>query len=477
MPLNQQHGRAGGAALDRRAMRKPIPLHRDRSKLARLTIAAFALGALCALVSGGQARAADSSFSMSRAINLAMWFTWPRYLPDGRGIAWPPYKEVPAPPSDAELRGLRAAGFDTVRLPVDPAPFIVFEGRQREEVYAILFKALDRIKASGLKVILDIHPNSRHAVWGQDAVAAGPDAPAFVAVAGVIAEMAARLGPGARSSVALELLNEPRLKCKGEQQERWQKMAGLLVQRARAANPELALIVTGACVSSPDGLLALDPAPFHDANIFYTFHFYEPFSFSHQAAQFIPWPDKYLDGVPWPASARPIDGPLTLMNQRVAAAAGLDDAAREKARTGAANNLRRFYASGAGPESVKSRFDELRRWAERNGIPPNHLLNGEFGVIRRSPGVSGALCPDRLRWLRDVREASEANGFAWSYFNLDGPFALVVSDKDRRLDQGVLSSLGLASACSIPQANTSRNGALTTGSSEKWDPLCCPAEN
>ena len=438
-----------------------------------VTLTVIAMSAACLMAAGIRAHAEDTAFTMSRAVNIAHWFTWPRYEADGRGIAWPPYKNAPPPPSDADLKALRAAGFDTIRMPVDPAPFIVFEGRRREAVYTMLFDAISRIKTAGLKVIVDIHPNSRHAVWGQDAVAAGPEAPAFLAVAGVVADMAARLTAAERSWVALELLNEPRLKCKGEEQDRWQRMAGLLVQRARAANPTLALIVTGACISSPDGLLALDPSGFHDPNIFYTFHFYEPFSFSHQGAQFIPWPDKYLDGVPWPASARSIDAPLGLLNQRIAALPVVDDAARNQARNGAYNNLKKFYASKAGPEMVKTRFVQLRRWAERYGIPPSHILNGEFGVVRRAPGAPGAFCPDRLRWLRDVREASESNGFAWAYFNYEGPFALVVDEKDRRLDQGVLASLGLASLCAISSAMAGRDHASASpGAEDAWDRCC-----
>jgi len=447
-------------------------------KIVQGAFAALALSAAFLITAGVRAHADDTAFAVSRAVNIAQWFTWPRYAADGRGISWPPYKNTPTPPSDADLKALKAAGFDTIRLPVDPAPFIVFEGRRREAVYTMLFDALKRIKAAGLRVIVDVHPNSRHAVWGQDAVALGPEAPTFLAVAGVIADMAARIPAAERSWVALELLNEPRLKCKGEERDRWQQMAERLVQRARASNPTLALIVTGACISSPDGLLALDPTSFHDPNIFYTFHFYEPFSFSHQGAQFIPWPDKYLDGVPWPASARSIDAPLGLLNQHIATLAGMDDAARNLARTGASNNLRRFYASRAGPETIKARFVQVRQWAERHGIPPSHILNGEFGVIRRSPGQPGAFCHDRLRWLRDVREASETNGFAWSYFNYDGPFGLIVDGNERRFDQGVLSSLGLASICAIATiAAAHEQSPANTGSEQMGNANCCPMDS
>src|SRR5436190_10931705 len=115
--------------------------------------------------------AAHANFRVGPAINIAQWFTWPRYeAAPSTSIAWPPYKETPRPPSLSELQALRKAGFETVRLPVDPAPFAVFEGEKRDAVYRILFDALARIQQAGLKVIVDLHPNSRHPIWGQHAV-------------------------------------------------------------------------------------------------------------------------------------------------------------------------------------------------------------------------------------------------------------------------------------------------------------------
>lgn len=396
------------------------------------------------------AEKAGPDFNARKAINIAQWLTWPRYEAAGRGIAWPPYKTTPRPPSLADLQALRRAGFDAVRLPVDPAPFIVFTGERREAVYDMLFAALGLIRTAGLKVILDVHPNSRHPVWGQDAVAAGLGNAAFDGVADFLAELAGRFTGDDRQWVALELLNEPRLKCNGGDQPRWQEMIRHLVGRARAANRQLALIVSGACVSSVDGLLALDPSAFHDRNILYTFHFYEPFSFTHQGAQFIPWPDKYLDGVPWPASARPIEEPTALTNRQIDRRAELGGVARETARLGALRNLKRFYASGAGAATIEKRFAAIKAWADRFGISTSAIFIGEFGVVRRGADTPGALCADRLRWLRDVRLAAESFGFSWSYFSYDGPFALVIADDDRRLDDGVLAGLGLATGCSAP---------------------------
>jgi endoglucanase len=313
----------------------------------------------------------------------------------GAGIAWPPYKNTPRPRSAAELEALHRAGFDTVRLPVDPAPFMVFQGTRREAVYEMLFDAIERIERAGLKTIVDLHPNSRHPVWGQNAVVAGLESPTFVAFSNAVGDMARQLSIFDAEDVALELINEPR------------------------------------------------PQPLGDNNLIYTFHHYEPFTFTHQGAKFIPWPDKYLDGVPWPASARPIDEPMALLDENMERVADLDFVSRQMAAAGARNNLKKFYASEAGPELIEERFATIAGWTQQHGIPVSRIFLGEFGVLRREPNTPGARCEDRMRWLADVRRTAEHHGFSWSYFNYDGPVAIVVDDSKRQLDPAVPASLGL----------------------------------
>lgn len=386
---------------------------------------------------------AAAKFDVGPSINVAQWFTWPRYeRAPSTGVVWPPYgNKKPPPPTAGDLRALKAAGFKTIRLPVDPAPFFVLEGSRREAMYGMLFDGLRKIMDAGLDVIVDLHPNSRHPVWGQRAMI-DPDSRAYAGLNEVIAEMAKRLSRLDQNRVALELMNEPRLKCKGEENTRWQTMLRQMIGKARPAAPNLTLVVTGACVSSIEGLLALDPAKLGDRNLIFTFHFYEPFAFTHQGAKFIAWPEKYLDEVPWPASAAPIERPMALIGHQVEEA-NLDLLAREKARIGASHNLKKYYKSNPGRPLIEQRFDLVAAWAREHNVAPDRILIGEFGVLRKVPGQAGALCADRMRWLDDVRRSADARRFLWSYFSYDGPFALVQSDDKRVLDADVLVALGL----------------------------------
>lgn len=129
---------------------------------------------------------------------------------------------------------------------------------------------------------------------------------------------------------------------------------------------------------------------------------------------------------------------------QIARATGLDDAAREKARVGARHNLRKFYASRAGRQTIEQQFSQIGAWARRQGIAQERIFLGEFGVLRKDGKMPGARCEDRIAWLQDVRETAEKEGFGWAYFSYDGPFAIIIDEKSRKLDPAVLGSLGLS---------------------------------
>ena len=178
------------------------------------------------------------------------------------------------PFQDADAARIRQAGFATVRLPVrfsgharDAAPYTIdaaFMARVRHVV--------DANVAAGLNVIIDMHnydelftdPGGNTArfagLWRQVA-AAFRDAPA---------------------SVWFELINEPH----GALTD-----ANLLavlrpaLAAIRESNPTRPVILGGQNYSGIDSLATL-PFP-DDPNIVPTFHYYDPFGFTHQGARFI----------------------------------------------------------------------------------------------------------------------------------------------------------------------------------------------
>ncbi|TIU23647.1 MAG: glycosyl hydrolase, partial [Mesorhizobium sp.] len=113
-----------------------------------------ALLVLAALVMPAQ----TASFSMKRGLNLDQWTTWPGEDKWSDPQAILPYPEWRKFLNDDDLKALKSAGFDFLRMPVDPSPFLSGETlTQRDNLYASVLDSVRMINRAGLKVIVDMH--------------------------------------------------------------------------------------------------------------------------------------------------------------------------------------------------------------------------------------------------------------------------------------------------------------------------------
>ena len=175
---------------------------------------------------------------------------------------------------DEDARIIRSAGFSTVRLPVNflghassTPPYLVerpFVARVRH--------VIDTLRASGLNVIVDQHNNG--------ALSAAPEenrerlAAVWRQVASLLSDEPA--------NVWFELLNEPH-----DRLTNANLLATLLPSLAaiRATNSTRPVVIGGERWSGVDSLASL-PLP-DDPYVVPTFHYYDPFEFTHQGATFI----------------------------------------------------------------------------------------------------------------------------------------------------------------------------------------------
>ncbi|MFN0194276.1 MAG: glycoside hydrolase family 5 protein [Aestuariivirga sp.] len=390
------------------------------------------------------------AFDPGRGLNATAWYTWPRFKGfDKPGVVWPPFPSNRRLPRRAEFARIKTLGFDSIRLGVDPAIFIGLEDNQRFAAERLVMDSVGDAVTAGLKVVFDLHPNSRHQVYGQYAVISAENPEAFALYVAMVGDVAERLAKFPKDSVALELMNEPRLKCKGADVERWNAMLDQMIAEATRRAPVLPLVLGGACASSIEGLLALDPRRWKRDDLLYTFHFYEPFPFTHQGAPFTPWPEKYLSDLPWPPSAGADAAPIL-----ADASKRIDKLPKDqqlKAKAGATAVLAKYLTSGSGAETLKQRLEQVARWADENGVPRKAVFIGEFGVYGTTAETTGASCIDRASWVQDVRLAAGELGFAWSFFHIDGPFGLLAKPHYEP-EPALLRALGLAAQgeCASP---------------------------
>ena len=401
------------------------------------------IGGGLALTLAGPARAAQPEpLELRRGISLWPWFSLTREFPAPRtDYAWPPFQLDRPVPNVDDLRRLAEAGFDFVRLPIDPGPFIAFTGAQRERLFGTLSEAVDQILASRLSLVLNVQANAATHRYNPSTFYASPTAPLFPAYQDMVVALARRFGSRAPGRIALEPVNEPPQACGAVS---WNRVQATLLAAARKVAPGLTLVATGACGGMSPGLTALDPAAFAGLGpVLFTFHFYEPYLFTHQGAPWMVDEPIYraLNDVPWPARAGSLDATLAAVRKRMRADAATSEADKAAAYAVTETKLKEYFAADPDRGYLDRNLADLQTWADLYGIPPRRILMGEFGALRSDARYTAARAPDRARYIRDVREAAEAAGFAWAFWNLfDG---LGLMDDAHRIDPAIIAALGL----------------------------------
>jgi endoglucanase len=282
----------------------------------------------------------------------------------GRGINFGNALEAPSYEGEWGLRlrevyfqAVAEAGFDSVRVPIrwsaharKSAPYTI-DTRFFERIDWVVEQAL----ANDLLVILDLHHMNE--------MMAGPDLfkPFFLALWTQIAERYQDTPP----EVLFELLNEPTDQLTAA---KWNEILPEAITVIRQTNPTRAIIVGPTQWNSVHQLSTLQLPP-DDRNLIVTFHYYEPFQFTHQGANWVAGADAWL-GTTW---------------------SGSETQQRE----------------------ITLAFDRAAAWAQRENRP---LFMGEFGAYSRADLDS------RARWTAFVARAAEERGFSWAYWEFGSGF-------------------------------------------------------
>lgn len=382
---------------------------------------------------------------LSRGVNAFPWFSLTREFPAPRtDYDWPPYQQDRPVPTAGDLKRLREVGFDFLRLPVDPGPFLAAAPERRAILLGDLSRAVEMAIGADLAVVLNIEANAATHYWTPERMASGPDAPEFKKYLGFVEDVAKLLARFPARRVALEPINEPVGACDSGG---YAAIRLTMLSRARAIAPKLTLIASGGCGSLIQGLDAFDPAPLERlAPILYTFHFYEPYLFTHQGAPWMSDPVyRSLTSVPWPGTEGSLAATLAKVRQTMAADAGVSEAAKAAAYKETREKLRVYFDAKPARAFIDGYLARVDDWRQRHGIANSRMLMGEFGVLRSDARYHGAAAPDRARYISDVRQAAEARGFPWAFWNLFDGMGLM-DDRTRAFDAAILESLGLKAA-------------------------------
>jgi endoglucanase len=243
--------------------------------------------ALCAMIMIGLAPSASAGDipppALKHGINLSNWFA-----DAGR-----------QPLAAADFERIKNAGFDHVRIPINPESlgFSLSEGSTGRVLFDFtnLDAAIGKARDKGLSVIIDIHPSdSFMAMMEMDPRAE----------AGLIAlwqHLAEHYKPYSTATLVFELLNEPRYV---SDTNRYRLLAGDIVAAIRQAAPKNTIIIDvpkSATLEGFDGF-----TPIKDDNVLYAFHYYDPYIITHQGMKAPPARGRalrYFRNLPYPSSA------------------------------------------------------------------------------------------------------------------------------------------------------------------------------
>ena len=162
--------------------------------------------------------------------------------------------------------------------------------------------------------------------------------------------------------------------------------------------------------------------PYTEPGIIYNFHFYEPFVFTHQGADWVGYPFTLLHDVPYPSSPEKIQ-PLT-----------------DTATNADFKDLLTWYGNYRfNSDTLYKMIKVAADWAAKNNVP---LICNEFGAYK-----TYAPAADRAQCIHDMRSALESLGIGWAMWECDEGFGLLYytgSNRDNFLaDDSIKDALGL----------------------------------
>ncbi len=364
-----------------------------------LLIASFSFAQTTPLSSVPPSRLAH----LRHGVNLSAWFA---QVYDPRGYT---KEHFEAWNTRQDIALIKSAGFDHVRLSVNPQPLMDAMRRSDRgaEYFGYLDAAMKMILDAGLTVELDMHPDSDFkAKLEQDDL--------VERFADFWRTVAQHYSSWSADRVFFEILNEPEMR----DSYRWYGVEAKLAAAIRQAAPAHTILAAGARWDDDDDVIFLEPL--RDPNVVYVFHFYEPHIFTHQSATWGAYYWRWVKRLRYPSSPE----------NAAQVAASIPEA------------LNRLYVIRYGQDHwdasrVEAEINQAADWAKQNRVP---LICNEFGVFR-----DGADPEDRVRWITDVRTSLERHGIGWAMWDYSGSFGVAIKkDGVATLDEATVKALGLS---------------------------------
>lgn len=333
------------------------------------------------------------SQSFNKGVNLTNWFQ----ASSSTSIHFGKYNKQ-------DFVNIKSLGCDVIRLPINMHQMT--NGSPDYKVDTLLFHFLDQVidwtEELNVNLILDNHSFDP---------AVNTSADVENVLIPVWKQFAERYKDRSEY-IFYEILNEPH----GINDNIWNTIQQKVINEIRKIDSVHTIIVGPAGWNSFHNLKHMPE--YSDTNLIYTFHFYDPFIFTHQGAS---WTDPSmvdLANVPFPYSQPDMPNlPSSLSG------------------TWVQSNFNNYSVDGS-VSKVKELIDIAVDFKETRNV---ELFCGEFGVY-----IPNSNNDDRVYWYEIVRKYLEEKGISWTIWDYQGGFGIFEKGSDELFESDLNIPLVLA---------------------------------
>jgi len=343
--------------------------------------------------------AGPAEVPFKRGVNLTGWF---QYISGVRQIQFTKFTKQ-------DFINIKSLGCDVIRLPIEL--HAMTNGAPDYTIDPLFYYFLDQIidwaEELELHLILDNHSSYTDPAGNTHSSIGDILVPVWTQMAQHYRDCS--------SYVYYEVLNEPH----GISDMTWNQIQQTVIDAIRAVDQKHTIVVGPAGWNGYNNLRFMPE--YEDDNLIYTFHFYDPFMFTHQGATWVDPSLAPLAGVPFPYDAARMPG-----------------CPEELRGTWIQSSLANYRNDGT-VQRVKQLIDIAAAFQAERRIP---LLCGEFGVYMPNSDNE-----DRIYWYSVVRDYLEQKGIAWTIWDYKGGFGLFEQGTnelfDHDLNVPLVEALGL----------------------------------
>jgi len=342
----------------------------------------------------GHVETAARAAPFSKGVNFSVWFE----SNNAGGIPFTRYTEQ-------DFIDVKSLGADVIRLPVKMHNMT--SGSPNYTLDPLLVKflkiAVDWAEKHELFIIIDNHSFDPVLPTGKD----------IDKILIPVWEQIARLFKDNGRYVIYEILNEPH----GIDDARWGEIQGKAIEAIRRIDQKHAIIVGGTDYNSINKLAAIPK--YSDENLIYTFHFYDPYVFTHQGATWGEPSMASLKNVPFPYKKEKMPRvPAVLIGTWLESAMSR-------------------YKYESEPSTLYSTLDKVTAFSKERDVP---VFCGEFGVF-----MPNSPKEDRVTWYKFVADALDKRKISrtsWDYYGGFGVFNAEQGSFNHDLNVEVVRAMG-----------------------------------